>query len=60
MAMDLVKVKTKYEALGTYLFAYASFCDAVHLDQLMSKFDLKPQTTHSLVCKLWRRPRWAR
>jgi len=38
----------------------APICDAVHLDQLMSKFDLKPQTTHSLVCKLWRRPRWAR
>jgi len=56
----MIKEKIKNEALRTYLFAYASIFDAVHLDQLVDMFDLKPKTVHSIVSKMRRRPWWAR
>merc|ERR1711865_643309 len=49
---ERIKARIQTEALRTYLFAYASFYDAFHLDQLVAMFGLDEKKVHSTVSKM--------
>jgi len=49
---ERIKARIQTEALRTYLFAYSSFYDAFHLDQLVAMFGLDAKRVHSTVSKM--------